>query len=247
MSASRKQKVRAQDLEERAHSLPLDAWKGCADSGASTDARWSLAAHGHPRPRRPSAANRRTQPQVVGDQTTVRRAVAVEPGDQLHDRRLRLRVDAGGRLVEQENGGSTASARAISTRCFCPPESSQKGRLAQIGEPHLLEALGGAAGAAAGPPDAAAPARIGAHQHDLERGQREDRVERVALRDVPRRAGRAVEAVVDPPRQHRHEPEHAAQAASSCRRRSDRASAMNSPRSMANDTCSSTARPRSRG
>ncbi len=42
---------------------------------------------------------------------------------QFERQQLRLDVEVAGRLVEQEQRGSCASARAICTRCCSPPES----------------------------------------------------------------------------------------------------------------------------
>ena len=36
---------------------------------------------------------------------------------------FRLRVQAAGRLIQNQDGGLRRMARAIAMRCFCPPES----------------------------------------------------------------------------------------------------------------------------
>ena len=60
---------------------------------------------------------------LVGDEDDrdARRRSAAE---QRHDLRAGARVEVPGRLVGQDDAGSLTSARAMATRCCCPPDSS---------------------------------------------------------------------------------------------------------------------------
>jgi len=69
--------------------------------------------------RRPTAGRHPEGGEGGGDRD--RGAAAREAVDRADDRPLRLRVDAGGRLVENENRRSNNSARAIDNRCRSRP------------------------------------------------------------------------------------------------------------------------------
>ena len=62
------------------------------------------------------------EPVVVGHHDQ-RRAVGVEPAEEVEDLAAGRGVELAGRLVGEEHAGRLASARAIATRCISPPES----------------------------------------------------------------------------------------------------------------------------
>ncbi|MGH3963645.1 MAG: hypothetical protein ACRDRY_10380 [Pseudonocardiaceae bacterium] len=60
----------------------------------------------------------------MADQQQSEAAFGTQPGQLLHDRFGGLRVERGGDFVAQQDIGSAAMARAMATRCCCPPDSS---------------------------------------------------------------------------------------------------------------------------
>ncbi len=141
----------------------------------------------------------------------------------------RRAVDAGQRLVEQEDlGASCASARAISTRWRWPPESSPSGSRARSARPTRSSGIG--RDPALGGAEAPVPghARIGAHQYDVERADREVEPGPLGLRHVGDAA-----AALDPRRDARAPRRAGRGTGSSCRRRWGRGRRRISPASAA--------------
>jgi len=62
--------------------------------------------------------------EVVGDEQVRQPAPLLQIGEQVQDLRLDRHVERAHRLVEHEELRLDESARAIPTRCRCPPESS---------------------------------------------------------------------------------------------------------------------------
>ena len=77
---------------------------------------------------------------IMGGQDD-RRALVAQPVDQLPHVAAQRDVDAGGRLVEEQDVGFVASALAISTRRFMPPESSRILALALVPQRQVAQHL----------------------------------------------------------------------------------------------------------
>jgi len=137
--------------------------------------------------------------------------LAVQAGEDVHDDRRRTRVDAGGRLVEQEEP-RLARERAGDQHPLLLPARQRPERLGGHGvQPHLREAFGGVRPLPPSDVSQRRQPRVGSHEDDLERGQREDRVERLALGDVSRRSRGPIEVVLDAPAEHGQQAEQAPQ------------------------------------
>jgi hypothetical protein len=64
----------------------------------------------------------------VRDEQVRQFAFGAQAAQQLEDPGLRGDVERAGRLVENEQPGETASARAIAARCRCPPDTGNSPR-----------------------------------------------------------------------------------------------------------------------
>ena len=111
------------------------------------------------------------------------------------DARGARRVHARQRLVEQDHRASWSSARAISTRWRCPPDSAPKRARARSARPTRSSTARAASRSRARHPPPRRRARVRAHEHDVERGDGEVEPRAVGLRHV---GGRRVE--LDGPR-----------------------------------------------
>ena len=61
---------------------------------------------------------------VMGDEEHRDAGILLEVLEQVHDLRLHADVEGGGRLIQDQQSGSSASAVAMTTRWRCPPLSS---------------------------------------------------------------------------------------------------------------------------
>lgn len=60
----------------------------------------------------------------MGDQEQAQAEARAQRGEEIEDFELGCRVECRDRLIENEQLGPSASARAIATRWRCPPDSS---------------------------------------------------------------------------------------------------------------------------
>ena len=138
-------------------------------------------------------------------------ALAVEPGDRVHDRDRRPGVDARRGLVEEEEPGLGGEGSCDQDALLLSSRERPEGLLGDGLQPDLRQALGGEAVLVPAGRLERTKARERAHEDDLEHGEGKDRVEGLPLRDVARRARAPVEAVLDAPGEDGEEPEHPAE------------------------------------
>ena len=79
--------------------------------------------------------------EVVRDEDRRQRELAEQLVQLDPHRRLGVGVERRERLVQQQDAGSRASARASATRWRSPPESSRDARRGEVGDPEPLEQL----------------------------------------------------------------------------------------------------------